>query len=66
MKMIRRVPLINKLDNTALETMSFHGAIGLKLQMDGYGDLDLDGWELSVTYNVIGELTIPLQISFLK
>ena len=56
----------HKLANLALETMSFHGVIGLKLQMDGYDDLDLDGWELYVTYNVIGELTIPLQIKMLK
>ena len=56
----------HKLDNSALETMSFHGTIGLKRQMDGYDELDIAGWELYVTYNVIGELTIPLQIKMIK
>jgi len=56
----------HKLSNSSLETMSFHGTIGLKRQMDGYDDLNLGGWELYVTYNVIGELSIPLQIEMLK
>ncbi len=52
----------HKITNSSLETMSFHGIIGLRRQMDGYDDFQTDGWELNVTYNVIGELSIPLQI----
>ena len=52
----------HRIDNSALETMSFHGAIGLKRHMDGYDEFDTEGWQLYVTYNVIGELTIPLQV----
>ena len=51
----------HKLPKKALETMSFHGVISLKRQMDGYDDLPLDDWELHVTYNLNGELVIPLQ-----
>lgn len=50
----------HKLNKKALETMSFHGIIGLRRQMDGYDDFELDGWELSVSYNINGELIIPM------
>jgi hypothetical protein len=51
----------HKLSKKALETMSFHGIIGLRRQMDGYDDFKLDGWELHVFYNMQGELVIPLK-----
>lgn len=50
----------HKLNKEALETMSFHGIIGLKRQMDGYDDFELDGWEFRVSYNINGELIIPM------
>lgn len=50
----------HKLNKNALETMSFHGTIGLRRQMDGYDDFELDGWELHVSYNIKGEIVIPL------
>ena len=55
----------HKLPVNALETMSFHGVISLKRQMDGYDDFESEGWELHVTYNVCGELTIPLKTVFI-
>ena len=55
----------HKLPSNALETMSFHGVISLKRQMDGYDDFESEGWELHVTYNVCGELTIPLKAIFI-
>ena len=51
----------HKLPSKALETMSFHGVIALRRQMDGYDDFENEGWELHVTYNVNGELVIPLK-----
>ncbi len=51
----------HKLPSKALETMSFHGIIALRRQMDGYDDFENEGWELHVTYNVNGELVIPLK-----
>ena len=51
----------HKLPSKALETMSFHGIIALRRQMDGYDDFVNEGWELHVTYNVNGELVIPLK-----
>ena len=50
----------HKLNKNALETMSFHGIIGLRRHMDGYDDIELDGWELHVSYNIKGEIVIPL------
>ena len=50
----------HKLSQKALETMSFHGIIGLRRQMDGYDDFELNGWELHVSYNIKGELVIPM------
>lgn len=50
----------HKLNKKALETMSFHGKIGLRRQMDGYDDFSLDGWELHVSYNINGEMIIPM------
>ena len=50
----------HKLNKNALETMSFHGIIGLRRHMDGYDDIELDGWELQVSYNIKGEIVIPL------
>jgi len=41
--------------------MSFHGIIAFRRQMDGYDDFEDEGWELHVTYNVNGELVIPLK-----
>ena len=41
--------------------MSFHGVIALRRQMDGYDDFPLEDWKLHVTYNVNGELVIPLK-----
>ena len=55
----------HKLAKKALETMSFHGLIALKRQMDGYDDLPLEGWDLHVTYNVNSELVIPMNASML-
>lgn len=52
----------HKLAKKALETMSFHGIIGLRRQMDGYEDLEVEGWELCVSYNINGKLTIPLNV----
>ena len=51
----------HKLPSQALETMSFHGIIALRRQMDGYDDFPNEDWELRVTYNVNGELVIPLK-----
>lgn len=51
----------HKLPKNALETMSFHGVISQRRQMDGYDDLPLKDWNLRVTYNVDGELVIPLK-----
>ena len=51
----------HKLPSKALETMSFHGVIALRRQMDGYDDFPLEDWKLHVTYNVNGELVIPLK-----
>lgn len=52
----------HKLAKEALETMSFHGIIGLRRQMDGYEDFEVEGWELCVSYNINGKLTIPLNV----
>ena len=52
----------HKLPKKALETMSFHGIIGLRRQMDGYEDFEVEGWELRVSYNINGKLTIPLKV----
>ena len=52
----------HKLASKALETMSFHGIIALRRQMDGYDDFPNENWELRVTYNVSGELVIPLKV----
>lgn len=52
----------HKLGKKALETMSFHGIIGLRRQMDGYDDFEVEGWELRVSYNINGKLTIPLKV----
>lgn len=56
----------HKLAKKALETMSFHGIITQRRQMDGYDDLPLEDWELHVTYNVNGELVIPMNALMLK
>ena len=50
----------HKLNKNALETMSFHGKIGMRRQMDGYDDFKLDGWEFCISYNISGELIIPM------
>ena len=52
----------HKLAKKALETMSFHGIIGLRRQMDGYEDFEVEGWELCVSYNINDRLTIPLKV----
>ena len=52
----------HKLAKKALETMSFHGIIGLKRQMDGYEIFEVEGWELCVSYNINGRLVIPLKV----
>ena len=52
----------HKLDKKAIETMSFHGFIGLRRQMDGYDDFEFDGWELHISYNINGELIIPMTV----
>lgn len=51
----------HKLSKKALETMSFHGIISLRRQMDGYDDFELDGWELHISYNINGVLIIPIK-----
>ena len=56
----------HKLPCNALETMSFHDSIVLERQTDGYDDLPLEDWELRVTYNMDGELIIPLKAVMLK
>jgi len=51
----------HKRTKKALETMAFHGIIGLKRQMDGYEDFEVEGRELHVSCNINGKLVVPLK-----
>lgn len=56
----------HKLPCNALETMSFHDSIVLERQTSDYDVLPLEDWELRVTYNLDGELMIPLKAVMLE